>query len=201
MNALRKSLPTAAEYLAAERKAAFKSEYVRGEVFAMSGAALNHNRIAMNLSREISALLKDRPCEAFASDMKVRVEAADCYFYPDLSGLCGTMDFPDGKQDVYVNPQFVIEILSDGTESYDRGGKFHDYQLIPSLREFVLVSQKSPIVELFRKQDGGWLYENYRGMDAVLQLESVGCEIPFGEIYRNVKFEEAPESAPDRFTV
>jgi Uma2 family endonuclease len=191
VNSLRKSLPTAAEYLAAERTAAYKSEYVRGEVFAMSGAALNHNRIAMNLSREISAQLKDRPCEVVGSEMKVRVELADCFFYPDLSGLCGDYEFYDERTDTYINPQFITEILSDRTERHDRGGKFQDYQTIPSLNEYVLVSQKSATVEVFAKRGDHWIYQSILGLDANLVLESVGCEIPLSEIYRNVDFEMA----------
>lgn len=190
MNTLGKALPTPAEYLAAERVADFKSEYVRGEIFAMSGAVLNHNRIAMNLSREISNQFKDRPCEIVGSAMKVRVEAADCFFYPDLSGLCGEFEFHDERRDIYTNPQFIIEILSDSTESYDRGGKFSDYQTLPSLREYVLVSQKSEAVETFRKQDDHWIYRLHRGPGSSLKLESVDCEIPFAEVYRNVVFGE-----------
>lgn len=189
MNALRKTTPTAAEYLTAERDASFKSEYVRGEIFAMAGADLNHNRIAFNLSGAIWSAFRDRPCEAFASDMKVRVEAADCYFYPDISGLCGDMEFPDDRRDTYLNPQFVIEILCDSTESYNRGEKFHVYLSIPSLREYVMVSQQSETVEIYTKQDDHWAYRLLRGPGAALVLESVNCEIPFSEIYRNVKFE------------
>ncbi len=190
VNAIRKSLPTASDYLVVEREAVSKSEFVRGEIFAMSGASVNHNRISMNLSRIISGLLLGKPCEVFGADMKVRVESADCFFYPDLSGLCGDIGFYDDRNDIYMNPLFVIEILSDSTESYDRGGKFWDYQQIPSLREYVLVSQSSQVVEIFRKLEGGWLYESQRGAEAVLKLESVGCEIPFGEIYRNVDLPE-----------
>ncbi len=190
MTALRNTLPTAAEYLAAERVAPYKSEYVRGEIFAMSGAALAHNLIAVNLTREISERFKERPCRVVAGDMKVRIESADCYFYPDLSGLCGQLELEGVGRDTYLNPHFVIEILSDSTESYDRGGKFQDYQSIPSLREYVLVSQKSRTVEVYRKREDHWIYQSYRGDGAVLKLESVDCEIPFAEIYRNVDFEE-----------
>jgi Uma2 family endonuclease len=189
MNALRKTTPTAAEYLAAEREASFKSEYVRGEIFAMAGADLDHNRIAINLSREISERLKNRPCEAFSGDMKVHIDSADCYYYPDISGLCGDMEFHDDRRDTYTNPQFVIEILSDSTEHFNRSGKFHDYLSIPSLREYVMVSQKSETVEIYTKQDDHWVYRALRGPESTLILESVNCEIPFSEIYRNVEFE------------
>ncbi len=196
MNALRKSVPTAAEYLSIERKATTKSEYVRGEVFAMAGASLIHNQIATNLIRELSNQLKERECDVLGSDMKVKIEEADCYFYPDVSGLCGEINHPDRHTDTYINPQFVIEILSDSTEAYDRGDKFHDYQSIPSLREYVLVSQRSCAVEIYRKDKDRWEYQVHRDLADVLILESVGCEIPLAEIYRKVVHPEAHRPAP-----
>lgn len=194
-----KGLPTGEDYLAWEREADFKSEYLRGQIYAMSGASVEHNTISMNLSGEIHAQLKGRPCRAFVSDMKVQIDTADAYFYPDISGLCGEMEFHDDRRDTYRNPQFVIEILSDSTESYDRGKKFLHYQMLPSLKEFVLVSQKTAVVEVYRKDGDRWIYQLSRGNGAVLRLESVGCEVPFEEIYRNVEFppEEPLPVPPD----
>jgi Uma2 family endonuclease len=188
MEALREVAISPEEYHAAERDADFKSEYIRGEVITMSGAALNHNRICANLAGEIREQLKDQPCEVVASDMKVQVEKADCFFYPDLSGLCDGFDLSDDREDIYTNPQFIIEVLSDSTESYDRGKKFFNYQTLESLREYVLVSQKSKAVETFRKEEDHWLYRLHQGDEAVLKLDSVNCEIPLREIYRNVTF-------------
>jgi len=195
MSVAGKRFATGEEYLAWEREAEFKSEYLRGEIYAMSGAALNHNIIASNLNGELRGQLKDRPCQVLGSDMKVQVDTADAYFYPDISGLCGEFEFHDDRQDTYKNPQFVIEILSDSTESYDRGKKFFNYQMLPSLKEYVLVSQKMVAVEVYRKDGDRWIYQLLRSDDASLKLESVGCEVPIGEIYRNVKFpvdEEVP---------
>lgn len=188
MSVAEKRFPTDQEYLKWEREADFKSEYLRGEIYAMSGAALNHNIIASNLTREIGNLLKARPCQVLGSDMKVKIDAADAYFYPDLSGLCGEFEFHDDRQDAYKNPQFVIEILSDSTESYDRGKKFFAYQMLPSLIEYVLVSQKMMAVEIYRKNGEHWIYQLLHNHDAILQLESVDCKIPFAEIYRNIPF-------------
>ena len=199
MSVAEKRLPTGEDYLAWEREADFKSEYLRGQIYAMSGASVEHNTISMNLSGEIHAQLKGRPCRAFVSDMKVQIDTADAYFYPDISGLCGEMEFHDDKRDTYRNPQFVIEILSDSTESYDRGKKFLHYQMLPSLKEFVLVSQKTAVVEVYRKDGDRWIYQLSRGNGAVLRLESVGCEVPFEEIYRSVEFppEEPLPVPPD----
>jgi len=194
-----KSLPNAAEYLEAEREADFKSEYYQGHIYPLyggdpvrgtSGATVDHNRIAGNLLREIGTQLKSRPCEAFGSDMKVRVDPDDCFFYPDISGLCGPMDFHDGKKDVYLNPAFIIEVLSDSTESFDRRKKFLSYRKIASLREYILVSQKSETVEIFRKEGELWNSEVVH--EGALILDSVSCGIPFDEIYRNVSFDEGP---------
>lgn len=199
MSVAAKRIPTGEEYLAWEREAEFKSEYLRGEIYAMSGASLNHNIISSNLTREIGNGLKGRPCLAFVSDMKVQIDAADAYFYPDLSGLCGKLEFHDDRQDTCRNPQFIIEIISDRTESYDRGKKFFSYQMLPSLKEYVLVSQKMAAVEVYRKDGDRWIYQLLKGMDAVLKLESVGCEVPFDEIFRNVEFppEEPLPVPPD----
>jgi Uma2 family endonuclease len=188
MKAIRSVTITPEEYLATEREADFKSEYIRGEVITMTGAALNHNRICMNLGRQIGNQLEGRPCEIIGSDMKVQVEKADCFFYPDLSGLCDRFDLYDDREDIYSNPQFIIEVLSDSTESYDRGKKFFNYQSLESLREYILVSQKSPTVETFRKEGDHWLYQLHQGDDAVLKLDFVNCEVPLREIYRNVSF-------------
>jgi len=200
MSVAEKRFPTGEEYLAWEREADFKSEYLRGEIYAMSGAGLNHNIIASNLNRSIGNQLDGRPCLVLGSDMRVQVDSADAYFYPDLSGLCGEFEFHDDRQDTYKNPQFVIEILSDSTESYDRGKKFFSYQMLPSLREYVLVSQKMVAVEVYRKDGDSWIYRLLKGDDAVLELESVGCEVPVGEIYRNVKF-PPDDGAPVRSDV
>ncbi len=190
MDALRKTLPTAEEYLAVEREIEGRNEYYQGQIYAMSGAGLDHNRICGNLSGEIREQLKDRPCEAFASEMKVRIEVADCFFYPDISGLCGPMEFHDGRKDIYLNPVFVIEILSDSTEAYDRGKKFLAYQSLASLKEYVMVSQIAATVEIYRREGEHWTYEQVSGKGRSLVLASVGCEIPFSEIYRNVDFKD-----------
>ncbi|MEO0415423.1 MAG: Uma2 family endonuclease, partial [Verrucomicrobiota bacterium] len=174
---------TPQEYLAWEREAETKSEYVKGAVYVMSGAKVAHNRISVNLIAAVHGQLKDRPCEVFGSDMRVWVDAAESYFYPDLSGLCGEVDFTDDTRDTYENPQFIIEILSDSTESFDRGQKFLFYQEIDSLKEFVLVAQNRMVIELYRKVEGVWNYWSFQSSKDILDLQSVGCQVPLEEIY------------------
>ena len=174
------------EYLERERVAVEKSEYVDGEVYGMAGTSIEHNLIAMNLGREISSALKDRPCLVLGSEMKVWMAAANTFAYPDLSGLCGRPEFHDERRDVYTNPAFIIEILSDSTETYDRGGKFHRYQTLPSLREYVLVSQHTIAVDVYRRHEAGWLYQSLQSLDDTLRLDSVDAAPPLAEIYRGV---------------
>jgi Uma2 family endonuclease len=190
MSALRKPWLSPLEYLALERVAETRSEYLDGEIFAMAGGTLGHNLIAANSLREIGNAMKDRPCIAVGSDMKVRIEAANTFVYPDVSGLCGPIQIYDDGKDAYSNPSFIIEVLSDSTETYDRGGKFHRYQTLPSLREYILISQTSMAVDVFRRQGAEWLYHSLQQPGDLLRIDSVGCVIPLAEIYRGVEFDE-----------
>lgn len=176
------------DYLERERAAETKSEYVDGEIFAMAGATYRHNLIAINLQAELRNALKDRPCVVLGSDMKVWIESANTFAYPDVSGRCGPLDFFDSRQDVYSNPEFIVEILSDSTETYDRGGKFHRYQTLPTLREYVFVSQNLVAVDVYQRHEAGWLYHTLQRSGEVLRLESVQADIPLSEIYRDVEF-------------
>lgn len=189
MSAAEKFKLTPAEYLERERAAEFRSEYVDGEVFAMAGATLNHNLIAMNFGSELRNAFKDRPSVVLGADMKVRVDSANACFYPDLSGRGGPLEFFDDRTDIYRNPEFVIEVLSDSTEIWDRSGKFHRYQTLPSLREYVLVSQNAVAVDVFRRHEAGWLYHSLQTLEDILRLDSVECDVPLAEIYRKVAFE------------
>jgi len=180
---------TPEEYLAAERVASIRHEYVDGEVFAMAGASREHNQIVANLVRLLSNQLIDRPCSVFASDMKVKIKPAEKYTYPDVVVVCRKEEYADDKKDVLLNPILIIEILSDGTEAYDRGDKFSHYQLIPSLAEYILVSQYACKIERFTRQaDGTWVYAAYHRMEDVLALASIQCELLLAEVYRKVEF-------------
>lgn len=179
------------DYLATERESADgKCEYLDGQVFAMTGASFRHNLIVGNLVRELGQRLRDGPCLVLPSDMRVRIEAADASKYPDVVALCEAPRFYDGREDVLLNPSLVIEVLSSSTEAYDRGGKFALYRRLPSLRDYVLVNQELSAVECFARQpDGRWLLSEYTGMDSVVFLESLECEIPVSEIYAKVELD------------
>src|SRR5436190_16681809 len=144
---------TPQEYLELERKAATKSEYLDGEMFAMSGVLREHSIIVINITSELNSQFVERPCEVHGPDMRVKVSATGLYTYPDVAAVCGEPAFEDAHVDTLTNPQLIIEVLSDSTESYDRGKKFAHYRTIDSLREYVLVSQTECRIERFLRQD------------------------------------------------
>lgn len=180
---------TEEQYLEIERKAPFKSEFYRGEMFAMSGASLQHNRISSNLIAVLHNRLRNGPCETYGSDMRVRVSKTGLYTYPDLSIACDKARFVDDKGDTLLTPKVLIEILSDSTEKYDRSTKMSQYMQIDSLQEVVLVSQSQPRVEVYQRSTGGqWIYREARDLTASIALESVGITLPLSEIYLRVEF-------------
>jgi Uma2 family endonuclease len=184
-----RTLFTAEEYLRLERDAEFKSEYVNGNVYAMAGAKVNHNRIAANVLRNLGNQLRSRPCEAFGSDMKVRIDKANAFRYPDISALCGPILFHDQVQDAYCNPSVIVEVLYPSTEILDRGEKFTLYRLLDSLIEYVLVRQDRVEVEVFTRDDEGrWTSIVYNeGADSFV-LSCIGCSLSLAEIYEKVTF-------------
>ena len=178
------------EYLAFEAESPIRHEYVAGEIYAMSGVADAHNRAAINLLILLQQQLRAGPCEFFISDVKLRVEAADAYFYPDVFVTCDPRDALDPL--VKRHAKLVVEVLSDSTEAYDRGQKFLSYQRLDSLQEYVLVDSHERQVEVFRRaEDGAWTYRAY-GPEDTLRLESVGLEARLGDVYEGVRLEPRP---------
>lgn len=178
---------TEEEYLAIERRAEFRSEFFGGEMFAMSGASRRHNRIVTNLVSSLDNQLRERPCNVYSSDMRVKIPATGLYTYPDVVVTCGEEEFADEEFDILLNPLVVIEVLSDSTEAYDRGKKFEHYQSVGSLSTYVLVSQNSMRVETFARRDGGaWLYTEAHEEGAVAEIEAVRCEMEIEDVYAKV---------------
>jgi len=179
---------TPEEYLAIERKGDYKSEYIDGEMVAMTGASRNHNLIMINAAREITLQLKGKPCETYASDMRVRIPATNLYAYPDVTVVCGEPLFEDDYVDTLINPTLIIEVLSDSTESYDRGKKFRYYRTMDSLTEYLLIAQDEYRVEQYIKQaDGRWMLSEVRSLDDQVELNSIGCMLSLKELYDKVK--------------
>ena len=173
---------TPEEYLALERNAEFKSEYVDGRIVAMTGAQRPHVLIGINLVREISGRLLDSPCEVYSGDMRVKIGPSGRYVYPDLSVACDPR-FEDDAVDTLLNPVLIVEVLSESMEKDDRGEKFTHYRRIESLREYVLVSQKECSVERYVRDGDFWRLTSVDDLDASLELTSLGIEIPLRRIY------------------
>ncbi len=190
MSAAEKFHLTPNDYLATERASDLRHEYVVGQVFAMAGGSSNHSLIAMNLAVAIGRQLVGSTCRLYTSDLKVGVVESDLYSYPDLSGLCGTPRFLDEKKDVLVNPSLIVEVLSPSTEAYDRGAKFAHYRQMPSMREYVLVSQDEMRIEIFTAgEDGSWTFREYREPEAEVPLVAVSVRLRLCDAYRLVEFQ------------
>ncbi|MFV0442952.1 MAG: Uma2 family endonuclease [Planctomycetaceae bacterium] len=198
MSTVEKLRLTEEEYLQRERAAEFKSEFYRGETFAMAGASREHNLIVGNLTRALGNALDDRDCEVYPNDMRVKVSATGLYTYPDVVIACSKPRFEDQHFDTLTNPIVLVEILSDSTESYDRGAKSAQYRQIPSLREYALVSQTAPVIEVYQRQpDDRWLLTDVRSLDGVLTLASLEISVPLSKIYQRVDFDAPAEAGAE----
>ena len=175
-------------YLAIERRAESRSEFYKGEMFALAGASRRHNRIVTNLVTVLDTQLRDRPCNEYSSDMRVRVTDTGLFTYPDLVVTCGEEEFVDGEQDTLLNPMVIMEVLSDSTEAYDRGKKFEHYQDIGSLSTYVLVTQDAPRIERYVRQEDGrtWVYTETHGADGMVTIEAIGCDLRLEDVYTKV---------------
>lgn len=183
---------TAEEYLRLERAAEFKSEYYNGKIYAMSGARRKHVRIVTNLISVLNGKLIDRDCDVYASDLRVCVNPQiGLYTYPDVIVTCGEEKFLDNEFDTLLNPVIIFEVLSKSTASYDRTEKFELYGAIESLKEYVLVAQDRAKIEHFARQPKGqWLMTRVQGLDAVMKLNAIECELLMREVYRRVEVKE-----------
>jgi Uma2 family endonuclease len=192
MSAVPEQYLTVREYLAIERKAETKSEYFNGRMFAMAGGSEPHNLISSNTIGEFRGQFKGRPCRVYGSDQRIKVEATKLYTYPDVSAFCGELEYDDRRRDTLLNPLVLTEVLSKATEKYDRGDKFAHYQRIPSLRDYLLISQKTHRVEHYERQaDDSWLLRSYTSLEDVVVLASVNCHLALREIYDKVELADA----------
>ena len=181
---------TPEEYLRRERLAESKSEYLNGEIFAMTGASRQHNRITINISSSLNLQLKGRPCETYALDMRVKVRASGLYTYPDVAVVCGDPQFEDEYVDTLLNPTLLVEVLSPSTERYDRIAKTSYYRTIDSLAEHLLVAQDEIRLEQYVKSaNRQWLLSEYRELDEFVELTSIGCELRLSDVYDRITFE------------
>ncbi len=187
---------TPEEYLALERAADYKSEYVAGEIFAMAGASEDHNTIAGNIFRLLGNQFQGGPCRVYISDMRVQVAATGMYTYPDVVAVCGPREFADAHRDTLLNPTVVVEVLSPSTEAYDRGAKAAYYRRLPALAEYMLVAQDQMHIEHYARQGAGWFLTELAAPDDLLRLPALDAALPLAAIYENVEF--PPDIAPRR---
>ena len=192
MSALEQTYYTPEQYLEMDRKAEFRSEYVNGEILAMAGASREHNLIVTNLVREVSLALRGKPCETYSNDMRVTVNATR-YAYPDVVVACGGPQFIDGQLDTLLNPTVIMEVLSPTTAGDDRSWKFAYYRRLETLTNYVMLSQFQPFIEHYTRQDTQWVLTEVAGLDAVLRLPSISCDLPLPLIYERVEFAPDPE--------
>ena len=177
------------EYIALERKATLKSEYLSGEIVAMSGASDTHNLITMNTSNALYNQLADRGCRIYASDMRVGISTEVSYFYSDIAVTCDKPRFEDDVFDTLINPQVIIEVFSDSTAGYDRGEKFIRYRQLESLQEYILISQDQVQVDHYLRQGKQWILSEFSALEDVLPLTSIEAELSLNQIYRFVDLE------------
>jgi Uma2 family endonuclease len=200
MSAVPEPRYTIEEYLARERVAPYKSEYYRGQIFAMAGGTPRHNTTGGNIFASLRGRLRGTHCRPYNSDQRIRIPTNGLSTYPDISVVCGELQLDPQDREAIVNPRVIFEVLSKSTESYDRGKKFDLYRQLESLREYILVAQDEPHVERFvRQEDGSWLLKVFKGLDAVLELPTLACALPLAEIYEDVTF--GAEDAPSDLSV
>jgi Uma2 family endonuclease len=184
------------DYLAGEAVSSVKHEYVAGEVFAMAGASDAHVTVAGNLFAMLRAHVRGGPCRVYIADMKLRVELAQSFFYPDVFVTCDPADASEAT--AKWHPKAIIEVLSEFTEGYDRGGKFAAYRRLPSLEEYVLIDSRTRSVEVFRRHPAGWVLQPVPD-DGRLELLSLGFGCGLDAIYEDVALDggdPAKDQAP-----
>jgi Uma2 family endonuclease len=175
------------EYLEFERLAETKHEYLHGEIIAVAGGSPGHGLIGGNVFRALGNRLDGTKCIPFNSDVRVCVRWGSLIAYPDVSIVCGAIEYVDDKRDTIANPRIVVEVLSPSTRNYDRGEKSRLYRLMPSLTEYLLIEQTPVEIEHYRRlPNDHWDIETIRDANAIVRLESIGCAIPISEIYRDL---------------
>lgn len=179
------------EYFRMETDSLEKHEYHDGVIVSMAGTRYAHCVIVGNFIRELGNGLRGKPCNVLDGNIRVKIPRKTFYYYPDISVVCGKPQFdpPAPSETTILNPLLIVEVLSDSTERFDRGGKLNNYVSVDSLREYVLVSQHKALVEVYlRQDDGSWRFSVATGLSASVRLESIDRTIALSEIYTGVEF-------------
>ena len=178
------------DYLRLEREAEHKHEYIAGKIVAMAGAGYMHNLICMNIGAEIRNQLRGKSCSVVGSDQRLQILNSSAFVYPDLTVICGKPEFnEDKKPDTLLNPTLLVEVLSPSTSQYDRSDKFMLYRQVASLRQYLVLDSQAVYAELHTLDElGRWVLTETRDLSAVLDLSSIGCQVPLAEVYAGINF-------------
>ncbi|MEZ2320855.1 MAG: Uma2 family endonuclease [Microcoleus sp.] len=192
---------TPEEYLALEESAIDKSEYHDGEIIPITGGTTNHNKLALNFCRKFPLTIKEQDYETFINDVRLWIPLTRRYVYPDIMVIQGEPVYHENNKTIVTNPLVIIEVLSNSTKDYDRGGKFLAYRSIPEFREYILIDQYSYHIEQFAKNSNGkWVLTEYDSEESVLTLESVEFQMPLREIYERINFDIKDEEVNESIT-
>lgn len=179
------------EYLDFELSSTIKHEYFHGEIYAMTGGTESHNLLSGNAHSSLLVQLRRRPCKTYNSDQRIKVMVTGLHTYPDVTVVCGEAQFIDRPRQTLINPTVIIEVLSPSTERYDRGMKFQNYRTIPTLKDYLLISQDEYRIEHYSRQENGeWLLREAVGPEAQLTIYSIDCVLTLEDVYDKVEFEE-----------
>ncbi len=188
---------TVEEYLALEDAAPYKSEYYQGEIYAMAGTSLNHNRIVVNTCNALVQMLAGKLCEPFMSDIRLGVKTKSLYTYPDIFVVCGKPIMDEKSPITITNPTVIVEVLSDPTAEYERTTKFELYKSLTSFLNYILIDQhRAYIQSLHRLEESRfWAIESYSELTENLFIPALNLQIPLHQIYGRVEWPETPSSS------
>lgn len=190
MSASAQEYITTDQYFTLEEGSDVKHEYYRGVIYAMTGGTARHNLIVANMIALLHGQLRGTSCHVFPSDLRLKIESAGLYTYPDISVICGPIFYADNRQDTVTNPMVLIEILSPSTENYDRGKKFEHYRTIETLQEYIVVAQDRIHIEHhIRQDDHRWLLVDFFAADQVVQAGSIHCTLSVELVYEDITFD------------
>lgn len=187
MSVIPKTIISEKQYLEEERKAAGKSEYYKGELFAMARATKEHNAIVSAITGELYSFLKGKSCHVYSSDLRIHNNENTLYTYPDVSIVCGKEEYLDNEFDTLLNPTVLFEVLSASTENYDRGIKFKLYRSIPSLRNYVLISSTEYAAEVYtRLENDDWKLNTSKGKDGRIHISAIDYNLLLEDVYSQI---------------
>lgn len=176
-------------YLAMEDASEVKHEYIDGWIRSMSGGTRFHSLIKVNLIAELRQRLRGRSCQPYDSDFRIAVLKRRSYFYPDASIICGPLEFDKHDKNAATNPTVIIEVLSPNTEHHDKGDKLVAYRDCPTLRDYVVVHQRVPIVEVYHHNDAGeWIHTAWADLKQSAIIRSANIELPLASLFENIEF-------------